>query len=256
MVDISRWTAGVFMPNKRSIGGIAAQVTISETERDDLFITEHPVEVGAPISDHAYKRPSEVTIRAGWSTAKTGDLSANGNGMYGILLSWQAALNPFDLYTGKRTYHNMLISGLSVQTDQHSEFALMAEITCKQIIRVSTSATQAALSPNPDNQASPENNATTQDHGDQQPRDLSLDSPPIPPPSAQNTPIFDAYGNRTGTEAPLPPPIPGSPEQTAVEATAAQNSPITDEKGITIGTEAPLPPPIPPPSPQMLMRYH
>jgi hypothetical protein len=158
------------MPNKRSIGGIAAQVTISETERDDLFITEHPVEVGAPISDHAYKRPSEVTIRAGWSTAKTGDLSANGNGMYGILLSWQAALNPFDLYTGKRTYHNMLISGLSVQTDQHSEFALMAEITCKQIIRVSTSATQAALSANPDNQASPENNATTQNHGDQQPR--------------------------------------------------------------------------------------
>jgi hypothetical protein len=252
MVDISKWTAGVFVPNKRSIGGIVAQVTISETERDELFISEHPVEVGAPISDHAYKRPSEVNIRAGWSAGKTGDLSANGNGMYGILLSWQAALQPFDLYTGKRTYHSMLISALTVTTDQSSEFALMADITCRQVILVSTSPTQAAISSNPENQASPENNATTQDHGDQQPADLSLDSPPIPPPSAQNTPIYDSSGNRIGTEAPLPPPIPGSPEQTAVEKTVIQNTPLLNEKGVVIGTEAALPPPIP--APQMMFR--
>jgi hypothetical protein len=136
MPDISSWTSGMFVPQRRSIGGIHAQVTISEQEHDELQITRHPVEQGAPISDHAFKEPSEVRIRAGWSTAAAGDLSANGNGMYGLLLSWQAALNPFDLYTGKRTYHNMLIQSLVVTTDNHSEFALLADITCREVIIV------------------------------------------------------------------------------------------------------------------------
>src|SRR6516165_2153430 len=49
------WTPGIFVPYPRSVGGIVAQVWISEQERDELHITEHPVEQGAPISDHAYK---------------------------------------------------------------------------------------------------------------------------------------------------------------------------------------------------------
>jgi hypothetical protein len=173
---IPKWTSGLFVPNQRKIGGIAAQVTISEQERDELVITEHPVEQGAPINDHAYKRPSEVTIRAGWSAAFAGDLSANGNGVYGQLLSWQAALRPFDLYTGKRSYKSMLIQTLTVTTDSHSEFALMADIVCRQIIIVSTKVTQAATNKDPANQADPSSNATPTNNGEQQPKSVGTGS--------------------------------------------------------------------------------
>jgi hypothetical protein len=177
---IPRMTSGLFVPNSRRIGAIVAQVTISEQERDELVITEHPVEQGSPINDHAYKRPSEVTIRAGWSSSKAGDLSANGNGVYAQLLSWQAALRPFDLYTGKRSYKSMLIQSLMVSTDNHSEYALMADIVCRQVIIVSTKVTQAATNSDPSNQADPASNATPTDNGAKQPRNVGTGSPQTP----------------------------------------------------------------------------
>lgn len=172
---VGNWSPGMFVPNRRSIGGIHAQVTISESERDELQITEHPVEQGAPISDHAFKRPVEVRIRAGWSCTGSGDLSASGNGVYGLLLSWQKALRPFALYTGKRVYQDMLIQQLAITTDNHSEFSLMADITCRQVIIVSTTVTKAAKgggekpaapTDNAANQKEPEKDQPKKERGD------------------------------------------------------------------------------------------
>lgn len=140
MLQYAGFQPAFFMPHRRSIGGIVAQVTIDEQASDDIQITEHPVEQGAPIADHAFKRPAVVTIRAGWSRQYAWDLSAE-SGVYGLLLSWQASLLPFDIYTGKRHYTNMLIERLQVTTDNHTEFALMATIACRQVIIVSTSTT-------------------------------------------------------------------------------------------------------------------
>jgi hypothetical protein len=163
---------GLFRPNNRRIGGIVAQVTIEEREHDELVITEHPVEQGAHINDHAYKRPAEVTIKAGWSASGAGDLSANGNGVYGWLLNLQASLRPFDLYTGKRVYHDMLIQSLIVTTDSKSEFALMADITCRQIIIVRTQTAQPSISDDTKNQTEPEKTGTSDNKGTKEPRDV------------------------------------------------------------------------------------
>jgi hypothetical protein len=170
MATVQDWTTGVFVPHGRSIGGIVAQVTVSESERDELTVTEHPIEQGAPISDHAFKRPSEVTIRAGWSASRNGvtqDLSAD-SGVYQYLLSWQAHVeNPFDLYTGKRVYKDMLMVGLTVETDETSEFALMATITCRQVIIVSTNVTQVAMSSSSENHTDPANTGPAAERGTQ-----------------------------------------------------------------------------------------
>lgn len=48
---------------------IIAQATITENHHDELHITEHPVQLGAMIADHAYRRPSEVTLQLGWSNS-------------------------------------------------------------------------------------------------------------------------------------------------------------------------------------------
>jgi hypothetical protein len=220
---------GLFIPANRRIGGIVAQVTVEEQERDELTITEFPVEQGAPISDHAFKRPSEVSIRAGWSMAVAGNLSANG-GIYGQLLSWQAALQPFDLVTGKRTYKDMLIQTLTVTTDQHSEFALMAEIHCRQVIIVKTQTTQAATSGDPSKQADP-GNTKPASSGDKQTKDVGPGQDKIDPVTGERggeqfgppqpiTSIDPVTGNPTdpGTLTP------STPTGSQVEKTVQENT--------------------------------
>lgn len=46
---------------------IVPDATIEEVHSDEMEITDHPVEQGTVISDHAFNRPSELIITAGWS---------------------------------------------------------------------------------------------------------------------------------------------------------------------------------------------
>lgn len=58
--------------SKRSIGSIIATVTVLERHVDEMEITDHPVQQGATISDHAYKRPAEVMLEVSWSNSPQG----------------------------------------------------------------------------------------------------------------------------------------------------------------------------------------
>ena len=63
-VSASGFMPALIMPRRRNIGGIYAQITIEEQHTDEVQITDHPIEQGAPVSDHAFKRPISVTINA------------------------------------------------------------------------------------------------------------------------------------------------------------------------------------------------
>jgi len=52
---------------------IIAHATIEENYHDEIEITEHPLEQGAPISDHAYSRPAEIALYLGWSNSPNKD---------------------------------------------------------------------------------------------------------------------------------------------------------------------------------------
>lgn len=180
---LSGLETAVFRP-KRMIGTIAAQVTIEELHHDDLVITEHPVELGAPITDHAYKRPSELTLRCGWSNSGIESLTSSvaafssafkGGSLTGLqyatkvydqLLKLQASRIPFDIVTGKRTYQNMLIRSLATATEQKSEYSLFATLTCHQIIIVKT---EVVAIPQREVHATPESTAATENLGSKQP---------------------------------------------------------------------------------------
>lgn len=62
------------------IGSIVVQATFEETSTDLVTITDHPVEAGAQISDHAYYRPAELTMRCGWSNSASSGSSVNSLG--------------------------------------------------------------------------------------------------------------------------------------------------------------------------------
>lgn len=147
---------------KRGIGQFKAQVVVREVHHDVLEITQHPVEMGASISDHAYKRPAELTIECGWSNSQTpkgfvaGVLGAatatvqgvqslvTGNNVsqvrdiYAKLLALQETREPFDVYTGKRVYRNMVIQRLTTTTEKGTEQVLLVTVDLLQVLRVAT----------------------------------------------------------------------------------------------------------------------
>lgn len=151
----------LIQPSARAIGMIFADVTVEENHRDEVIITQHPVEGGGVITDHAYKRPAEVEIRCGFSNSSAGYVGYVQE-QYRALLALQLARQPFNVYTGKRRYRNMLIRGISVVTDPHSENILMATVALQEIIIVSTQTTggtatgsSTAAAGTSDNQADP-----------------------------------------------------------------------------------------------------
>lgn len=155
-------------------GELIPHATLEEIHYDDLEITDHPVEQGASITDHAFKRPSEVVIRCGFSnsppssggivgqlagaaaavggsavrtiigTATTlqsvlgGNAPQQVNDIYQTFIDAQRERVLFDVYTGKRRYTNMLIRGVSTVTDAKSENSLIVAITCREVLIVST----------------------------------------------------------------------------------------------------------------------
>jgi hypothetical protein len=162
---------------KSAIGDVEIMASLEEIYTDALQTTDHPVEQGADITDHSFKRPSEVVIRCGWSnssfTALSGAVEAlfSGGGLsaadyvsgvYSQLLALQQSRVPFDVLTNKRQYTNMLIQSLAVETDNKTSNALMVTATCKQIIIVNT---QATTLPPREQQAEPAKTAEVQKTG-------------------------------------------------------------------------------------------
>ncbi len=189
---------------------LVAQVTLEEIHRDELEITEHPVERGAAISDHAYKRPAEVIIRCGWSDSKpvnpsgllgsvigvasalspaarvlaavvptisgigsilSGNSSNQVKAIYQQLLELQASATLVDIYTGKRVYKDMLFKSIMVTTDKDSENSLALVITCRQVILTSTRTVKVPV--NTAAQAAPQKTTPVENTGNKQ-----LQAPP------------------------------------------------------------------------------
>lgn len=139
----------LFHQQSRRIGLIVPSVVVSEKHSDTLEITEHPVETGAPVSDHAYKRPSEVVMEVGFAgggslldfidTSSLGlTLGLSPKETYQQILDLQSSRIPFDVVTGKRLYSNMLIRAIEVTTDRTSENVLMAVLTLREVIITQT----------------------------------------------------------------------------------------------------------------------
>lgn len=136
----------VLLRQGRSIAGIIPSVVIEEQHTDDLMITQHPVESGADVTDHAVKMPAQVTMSCGFGQSGSNIVGASlfqpsPRDAYNLLLSLQASKQPFDVITGKRSYKNMLVKRLTVVTDQETENVLMVDVELQEIIMVDTSTT-------------------------------------------------------------------------------------------------------------------
>jgi len=158
---------------QRSIGSIVMDVTVRESGVDELTITQHPVEQGAQITDHAYKNPAQLSIEcaASNSSGAAGGDPTYVQDKYNALLALQLSRQPFTIVTGKRTYQNMLFRTLAITTEETSENALIVSASFQEIIIVSTSSTSL---PATANQATPAATQATAQQGTVQPVPATL----------------------------------------------------------------------------------
>lgn len=158
MAGVQLGLQSILIKPKRTIGPFAAQVTIRERHTDELDVVDHPVEQGAQITDHAYKRPPEVMIECAWSNsprangilgglvgAVTGTIAGvqsiiTGNSpdqvrdVYTKLRGLQDNAILIDVITGKRPYKDMLIKSMIVETDKETEHILSVTVTLRQVL--------------------------------------------------------------------------------------------------------------------------
>jgi hypothetical protein len=168
MTDIVELVVGtvssILISAGRSIGGLVPDVTIEEVHRDTTFITNHPVERGAAISDHAFMMPVEVEMRVAWSDSTAG-FQGYSRLIYEAIQAIQQRREPFTAVTGKRLYRNMLIASCEVTTNQTSEYALMVRLGLREVIIVGTQTTSLG---DPSKQASPQATSAPVDTGAKQ----------------------------------------------------------------------------------------
>lgn len=167
----SSFLPGLIRP--RNIGPFVADITISERHRDEMMITQHPIEIGSVISDHAFKKPIKVLITVGFSNS---DFQAFGDfnyvqTIYQNFLTLQQNAIPFSVTTGKRTLNNMLIEYINELTNEQTENGLILELSCQEVILVSTSTATTSptgVSSSSSNLTNPSVNAAPAQMGSQQ----------------------------------------------------------------------------------------
>lgn len=127
---------------KRSFAGISGYVVIQENTTDALEITQQPVQQGAMIADHAFKKPVNFSIQMSFAD-NIGLLTADKSlaQIYQSLLDLQVTFEPFDIVTPKRTYHNMLLQAIGQTTDKKTENCLAINATFQEVIIVSVATT-------------------------------------------------------------------------------------------------------------------
>ena len=166
-------------------------ITVEENHHDEVVATDNPVEQGAVISDHAYAIPAQLHMRLGWSAAGSSDAvslfgvtlptlaglfgldSTDGaefiNSVYMQMLRVMASRELLTIYTGKRSYANMLLISVDEITNQETENSLILDLAFRQIIITQTYVVKipTGMSSNKGNMTSPTTAQPTANQGTQ-----------------------------------------------------------------------------------------
>lgn len=145
----------IFVKQNAVLDTITLDVSLSETHASKVEVTEHPVETGASIVDHARPKPDVLTIEGlvsadplptGEFASSQGDASDTQHGerlferpgqAYRDLLDLKNAGKLVDVSTALRQYENMLLTDLSVPRDPKTGQALRFSATFTEVRVVS-----------------------------------------------------------------------------------------------------------------------
>ncbi|MBP28104.1 phage baseplate protein [Methylobacterium sp.] len=150
-------------------------VVVEAVGQDALGITGAPVETGATVTDHSFKLPVRLEMLVGWSDSSAGSVGYIRQ-VYDRLLRLQATRQPFNIYTSRRAYRNMLLESITDPITQNTYCAMLPRITFRELIitRTQTSSSGSGASgaaqpaANPADQANPASTGAVTDRGEVQ----------------------------------------------------------------------------------------
>lgn len=143
---------------------ITLDATISEAHEGEVDVTEHPVEQGADVTDHARPKPDNYMLtglisdtplspgqarRAGVAEGTVKEIPGRSQLVYEQLRTLKDTGKLITVVTGLRTYENMLVTKLSAPRDNKTGDALMFTMGLRQIRIVQNKTTQVVVAIEP-----------------------------------------------------------------------------------------------------------
>lgn len=139
---------------KTNIGGLFFDAVIREEHTTKIKMTEHPVQTGANIVDHAYMEPATLTMEVAMSDCmatmvrgKFTEGSTKSVSAYQALLSLQQARLPYQVHTRLNLYKNMLIEEITAPDDYKTLHGMRCTIRLKELFVVEVSETTVSARP-------------------------------------------------------------------------------------------------------------
>ena len=161
-----------------SIGTIDIPISVEERYESAIQTTQHPIEAGADITDHAYVLPNRVTLKcvfgnsgiaalisaaqnllSSGSIATAGDNATN---VYMSLIALMESRTPVTVTTIKRQFPSMLVRSVMVDVDKDTSSSVYATIELIEIFQVSTASTSYPNSNAPTATGAVQNTGTKQ----------------------------------------------------------------------------------------------
>lgn len=169
-------TTFIYRPRLATIATLTLDAAVREMHLAELEVTDHPVESGVDITDHARERPEELTIegiisdtplnaaQAARANAKAGPslqpptvapLGRPGlaQAAYEELRRIKARRELITVTTKLHTYQNMMLVSLEVPRDGQSGDALRFTVRLRQVRVVSAQTASVSLEPRGANQS-------------------------------------------------------------------------------------------------------
>jgi hypothetical protein len=126
---------------KTNVGGWFFDAYLKMNHTSRLTITEHPVQTGAALTDHAFLQPRELSMDIGMSNVATSFVPGQFSQGYSrsvtafqVLKDLQASRVPIQVHTRLGLYQNMLIEVLSAPDDYMTLNGLKATVTFREIL--------------------------------------------------------------------------------------------------------------------------
>lgn len=138
---------------KTNLGGWFFDAFLRIDHESKLTITEHPVQSGAAVNDHAYLNPRKLTMEIGMSDVAASIVSGQFvSGLprsvtaFRLLQELQAKKTFLRVLTRLQLYENMLIESISAPDDYTTRYSLKATVSLREVIvpSVKTVAVSAA----------------------------------------------------------------------------------------------------------------
>lgn len=143
----------VLLQNIATAENFGVDASLRESHRSSLRITQHPVEFGADITDHAYREPFEIEVQGAVSNDPIGDVDGivYGAGKTRSAAAWDQLIELqntraiFDVQTGLKLYRNMMLTSVTAAQDAVTGRALFFTARFREIEYSETSIVQVTV---------------------------------------------------------------------------------------------------------------